>query len=74
MPLDSVTSTVNIKEIKSVSDSIPETVIPVAVYSTLKEVPSTSTGIVSAYTRAVESIVKKIKPSEIFNNELTLGK
>ena len=48
MPLDSVTSTVNIKETKSVSATIPETVIPVAVYSTSKEAPPTSTGIVSA--------------------------
>ena len=59
---------------KSVSASIPDTVIPVASYSKSKEFPSTSTDIVSAYTKAVESIVNKIKPREIFNKELTLGK
>ena len=48
VPLESVTSTVKIKEIKSKSGSIPDTVTPVAVYSTLNEFPSISTGIVSA--------------------------
>ena len=73
IPVDLVTSTVNIKEIKSASDSIPETVIPVASYSTSKEVPSTSTDIVSAYTSTDEIIVNKINPRDIFKKELTPG-
>jgi hypothetical protein len=32
-----------------------------------------SSEVVSAYTRAVESIVKKINPAEIFTKELTFG-
>ena len=73
IPIESVTSTVKSNEPNPESDSTSSTVNPVAVYSTSKEVPSTSTDIVSAYTRAVESIVNKIRPSEIFNKELTLG-
>ena len=74
IPLEAVTSTVKINEIKSVSASIPDTVIPVTSYSTLNEFPSTSTVIVSAYTNANEIIVNRINPREIFNRELTLGK
>ena len=61
------------KEKDSASASIPETVIPVASYSKSKGVPSTSTDIVSAYTNAVEIIVNKINPIDIFKRESTLG-
>ena len=74
VPDESGTSTVRIKETKSRSASMEDTVIPVAVYSTSYVVPSTSTGIVSAYTSAKEIIVNSTKPKEIFKRVLTLGK
>ena len=43
--MESTTFTENIKDIDSVSDSIPVTVIPVVVYGTLNEVLSTFTEI-----------------------------
>ncbi len=48
VPGESDTLTVKIRERKSRSASIPETVTPVPVYSISKEFPSTSTEIVSA--------------------------
>ena len=48
VPVESETSTVRIKEIKSKSASNPDTVIPVVVYSTSNEFPSIFTEIVSA--------------------------
>ena len=44
-PVESITLTENIKDIDSISDSIPTTVIPEVAYGTLKKAPLTLTEI-----------------------------
>ena len=71
---ESVTSIVNSNEPNPESGSTLVIVSPVAIYSKSKELPSTSTDIVSAYTNAEDSIVKKINPREIFSKVFPLAK